>query len=376
MGPGAAPTPKTPRHEAPGGGPLTPAHGAWQRIERRAGVMLYLRDGAVRDARTRPEHLTGHGTACAGTARSAAATARRRAGAAAVACGNSARTTSNASGSRSPTSCPTAGTPPATGTTGATGRPTRSPSASTRASPTTSASSVPPRTPPANSPTRSRAPPHPSPVAKPDLDGYITRGRALRDGFVQTLEAGGIAPGDSSFPDRFRQALTEPLEAARDAATIDPALRPGNPRPDDIAATAAVREATRVLPATWIECANDTPVQVSKLLKNSPVLGSYDKHNPGGPLIATDATPVTHYGGRGREDDYVDDYFGREYDHNSVKHRPALAVVTRAFQMLFHRFDGPDGPIDLDKYLRDDPEMVDLVIGMLFHYDPPTGGTP
>ena len=86
--------------------------------------------------------------------------------------------------------------------------------------------------------------------------------------------------------------------------------------------------------------------------------------------------PLTHYGGKGREDDYVDDYFGREYDHNSVKHRPALEVVTRAFQVLFHRFDGPDGPIDLDRYLRDDPEMVDLVIGMLFHYDPPTGGTP
>ena len=85
---------------------------------------------------------------------------------------------------------------------------------------------------------------------------------------------------------------------------------------------------------------------------------------------------MRNYGGRGREDDYVDDYFGREYDHNAVKHRPALEVVTRAFQLLFHRFDGPNGPIDIDDYLRRDPEMVDLVIGMLFHYVPPTGGTP
>ena len=86
--------------------------------------------------------------------------------------------------------------------------------------------------------------------------------------------------------------------------------------------------------------------------------------------------PLTNYGGTGREDNYVDDYFGCEYDHNSVKHRPPLEVATRAFQLLFHRFDGPNGPIDLDRYLRRDPEMVDLVIGMLFHYDPPTGGTP
>ena len=83
--------------------------------------------------------------------------------------------------------------------------------------------------------------------------------------------------------------------------------------------------------------------------------------------------PLRNYGGRGREDNYVDDYFGPEYDHNAVKHRPAIEVVTRAFQMLFHRFDGPNGPIDIDDYLRRDPKMVDLVIGMLFHYDPPTG---
>ena len=78
----------------------------------------------------------------------------------------------------------------------------------------------------------------------------------------------------------------------------------------------------------------------------------------------------------GREDDYIDAYFGREDDHKEVKHQPALEVVTRACQMLFHRFKGPDGWINHDDYIRDDPEMVDLVIGMLFHYDPPTGGIP
>ncbi len=250
-------------------------------------------------------------------------------------------------------------------------------------------------------------------AAKPDLDGYIARGNALRKGFVHTLKAGGIAPGDARFPGRFRRALTETLETERDASTIDPILDPGNTGLDAIAATDAVREATRVLPAKWIDRANDTPVRVVEHSQNYPALGSYDKSAAGGPLIVTNATPgnalheyvhhlqdrlpdfddlfqqlhrrrtagdpvlpLTHYGGKGREDDYVDDYFGREYDHNSVKHRPALEVVTRAFQMLFHPLKRSKDQVDLDKYLHRDPEMVDLVIGMLFHYDPPTGGTP
>ena len=181
-------------------------------------------------------------------------------------------------------------------------------------------------------------------------------------------------------------------------------------------ATAAVREATRVLPATWIDRANDISVRVVKRSKKSCDHGSYRPANPktgNEARIVTDAMPdnalheyvhhlqdrlpgfddifqqlhrrrtagdpvlsLTNYGGRGREDNYVDDYFGREYDHNSVKHRPAIEVVTRAFQLLFHRLKKKKDQVDLDDYLRDDPEMVDLVIGMLFHYDPPTGGTP
>ena len=259
----------------------------------------------------------------------------------------------------------------------------------------------------------------PAPLAaKPDLDGYIARGCALRDGFVQTLETGGIAPGDGRFPDRFRQAFTETLEAVRDAATIGPALRPGNLGPDAIEAVAAVREATRVLPATWIDRAKDTPVRVFKRGKKDPALGSYGPANPktgSGARVVTDATPgnalheyvhhlqdrlpgfddvfqqlhrrrtagdpilpLTNYSSRslGREDDYVDAYFGREYSSKRFRHRPAREVATRAFQLLFHRLERRKDQVDLDRYLRRDPEMVDLIIGMLFHYDPPTGGTP
>ena len=49
--------------------------------------------------------------------------------------------------------------------------------------------------------------------------------------------------------------------------------------------------------------------------------------------------------------------------------RPAIEVMTRAFQILFHRLPGEE-PVDLDKLVRRDPEMLDLALGLLFHYDP------
>ena len=51
--------------------------------------------------------------------------------------------------------------------------------------------------------------------------------------------------------------------------------------------------------------------------------------------------------------------------------RPAIEVMTRAFQILFHlhRLPGEE-PVDLDKLVRRDPEMLDLALGLLFHHDP------
>ncbi len=52
---------------------------------------------------------------------------------------------------------------------------------------------------------------------------------------------------------------------------------------------------------------------------------------------------------------------GLDYDPD----RPAIEVMTRAFQMLFHPLAGKDGiDIDLDKLVRDDPEMLDLALGL------------
>ncbi len=54
-----------------------------------------------------------------------------------------------------------------------------------------------------------------------------------------------------------------------------------------------------------------------------------------------------------------------EYDPE----RPAIEVMTRAFQLLFHKLPGRRG-IDLARLARRNPEMLDLVLGLLFHYDP------
>ncbi|MBC6405258.1 MAG: hypothetical protein GDA41_05955 [Rhodospirillales bacterium] len=48
---------------------------------------------------------------------------------------------------------------------------------------------------------------------------------------------------------------------------------------------------------------------------------------------------------------------------------PAIEVMTRAFHLLFHKLPGDKGA-DLDDLVRRDPEMLRLVLGLLFHYDP------
>ena len=81
------------------------------------------------------------------------------------------------------------------------------------------------------------------------------------------------------------------------------------------------------------------------------------------------------YDSTGRRDQYIDDYFGREYDPAMLAgigydpDRPATEVMTRAFQILFHRLPGKE-PVDLNDLVRDDPEMLDLALGLLFHHDP------
>ena len=67
---------------------------------------------------------------------------------------------------------------------------------------------------------------------------------------------------------------------------------------------------------------------------------------------------------RGRRDQYVDAYASREYEGLEA---PALEVITRGYQMLFYPLSGQEY---LGEMARDDPEMLDLLLGMLFHYTP------
>ena len=94
------------------------------------------------------------------------------------------------------------------------------------------------------------------------------------------------------------------------------------------------------------------------------------------------ALPI--YGWPGRPDQYVDSYFGVEYewveDEDMEELRdlvapngPALEVITRAMQTLFYPLRDRTGwSVELlPKLVRDDPEMLHLTLGLLFRYDPP-----
>ena len=92
------------------------------------------------------------------------------------------------------------------------------------------------------------------------------------------------------------------------------------------------------------------------------------------------ALPI--YGWPGRPDQYVDSYFGREYEwfENEPKelrdliapNGPALEVITRAMQTLFHPLRDPTGRVELlPALINKDPEMLHLTLGLLFRYDPP-----
>ena len=63
----------------------------------------------------------------------------------------------------------------------------------------------------------------------------------------------------------------------------------------------------------------------------------------------------------GRKDKYIEPYTGREYGDAPKE------VITMGVQMTLRRVHGKD-------YLRDlvekDPELLDFVLGTLFHYDP------
>ena len=76
---------------------------------------------------------------------------------------------------------------------------------------------------------------------------------------------------------------------------------------------------------------------------------------------------------RGRDDGYALRYVGRDYEiapgvHPDFPHGgDALEVFPGHLAAVLHDHFGEEV---LDQIVRDDPEMLDLVLGVLLHYDP------
>ena len=229
---------------------------------------------------------------------------------------------------------------------------------------------------------------------KRELDDWIVEGRIERERLVE--DAGGVDAPD--FPARFREGLRDRLRQERGAGTVAAVIdaeRGGGRRAQ------RVRDAAKELPASWVRAGNALPVtgmrgnnrgvyRTGRDRATGEVVGaisvSKDVGNPlheychhlqrampgldrlfgalhrrrtkGEPRVVVGAP-----GELGREDQYVDKYSGREY---GAAEEPR-EVFTVAVQQTFHPVWGTEY---LGEMARDDPEMLDLVIGVLLRYDP------
>ena len=237
------------------------------------------------------------------------------------------------------------------------------------------------------------------------LDDYIALGRRERQALVAA--AGGVDAPD--FADRARSELRRRLRDERGAGTVDPDLTPYGNR--DRTATERMRRALQDLPATWLRAGNDygrVYVRGSRsqggyyrVSERLAVIGGsgmqrgldvalheYTHHLQQAmpPLQAlfreehlrrtTDADGRRHrvlvtkgyQHSRprvvGRDDDYVLPYAGRAYRWDRDDPQEVLTVHMQAVLQSWF------GDEKLRDIARDDPGMLDLLLGVLFHYDP------
>ena len=250
-----------------------------------------------------------------------------------------------------------------------------------------------------------------------DLDAMLAAGRELRNAFVAGV---GGDPSAPDFPARLRARITSTLEQTRGAGSVTPDIGRGAGTAADNAATGRVRAAARLFPASWVREANMRPLLVvsngqaqggtywsaSNVERNGGAVRAGARTvqlPPGHAAVDVSADPAnavheyTHHlqkqmpaldglfqalhrrrtrhepviellpryrGFRGRKDQYIDAYFGAEHPGYAD---PALEVITRTHQILFHSLYGKER---LGKLVREDPEMLDLALGALFRYDP------
>ncbi len=243
----------------------------------------------------------------------------------------------------------------------------------------------------------------PKPLAQafsaPDLDTYITEGRRRRQELVRQ------ATGNTRFsPERFRLELVKRLAQERGAGAVTADIKGAK-------VAAAVRnDIAGLFPRSWIEKANQTPLravaakidrggyrpqwqdqpaQIQARTTNSgwlaahwqgtrvheyvhhlqtvmpdlnkPFVDLHRRRTKDEPLV-----PVTTGSNKetGRIDRYHRPYQGREYKGDPRE------VITMAFQDLWEKRSALSKKSHLGNVVKDDPEMLDLVLGALFKYDP------
>ncbi len=204
-------------------------------------------------------------------------------------------------------------------------------------------------------------------------------------------KAGGVEAPD--FAERFRAGLRERLAAERGAGKATATVAVG----DRGGRTAQrVRAASRELPESWVRAGDALPLTAIAgsprgfLRSGGGVPNEISvARDPGNPLHEyvhhlqramprlddlffrlhlrrTVGEPRVTVGGPGeigRRDQYINSYAGREYGPGQ---RPR-EVFTMGMQQLFFPVWGEELLRDL---ARKDPEMLDLLIGVLFRYDP------
>lgn len=97
------------------------------------------------------------------------------------------------------------------------------------------------------------------------------------------------------------------------------------------------------------------------------------RRTAGEPVVSVDRQKPDGRTEVGRRDKYVHWYQGKEYGARPGRGADPPVdgspreVITMAYQMLLHPVHGEE---KLRELIRHDPEMVDLALGALFHYDP------
>lgn len=231
-----------------------------------------------------------------------------------------------------------------------------------------------------------------------DAVAYSVRGWIVPD---------SLPKGVKRFRKTNMDGLREELGAGGTAAPAQGATASSA----NVAAAERVREASRLFPASWVKKAG--PLRVAATPKEADFLGEYivksrlarvgetfdnaihgyvhhlqatlpgfqaifrNEHLRRTTLPDGTRTPLAGmklYGGLHRDGGYVDEYMGAHYEPSVIEGNEAglvdaegIEVAPRALQIVLHSFHGKEW---LGKMEKKDPGMLDLVLGVLFQYDP------